>query len=347
MSGRQPDIDIAKGLGIFLVAAGHTPLWNSLGVKWVGLAIFSFHMPLFLFLSGLFLPLRTELLTVVRRRALGLLLPYLLGALVFMNLGYRVADIPGITLLYRSLWATGQSLGWPWTPLWFLPHLFLASLAAWGLASLWNRLGLDRWKWPLLFAAFLIATRYIFDWENESDFELFERELSLLGLPWSLDLLPSTLVWLLGAHAFGKDLRGLATEPWAFPVFTGLASLLYWRTAWSLNLNVRTYDHLAGSTLMALLGIVAVLALSTQLSRIILPTRILSSLGRASLWILVSHTFLQSWIYAKLWDENKGPTPNRYLLWGFLAGWMLPWSLHALREALPLWWTRLRTERAT
>lgn len=344
MNRRQDDIDIAKGLGILLVATGHTPLWDSLGIRWIGPAIFSFHMPLFLFLSGLFLPVRKAFGTVLSRRSLGLLVPWALACLAFLATGEHKE---WGTQLARIGWATGQSMGWPWTPLWYLPHLFLTTLAARGLARIWARLGLARWKWLCLFALFLIGTRRLFVWESASDFELFEREMSLLGLPWSLDLLPSSLVWLLGAYAFGKELRALASKPWAFPVFAGLATLLYWRTAWSLNLNVRTYDHLAGSTLMAILGIVAVLALSCQLSRLTWPTRLLSSLGRASLWILISHTFLQSWIYAKLWDEAKGPTPNRYLLWGFLAGWILPWSLHALRESIPLWWTRYRTERAT
>lgn len=344
MSGRQNDIDIAKGLGILLVAVGHTPLWTSLGVKWIGPAIFSFHMPLFLFLSGLFLPMRKGLGSLVSSRGYGLLLPYLLGCGVFLATGeYKDWGI----LFGRIGWATGQSMGWPWTPLWFLPHLFLATLAGWGLVRAWERFGLARWKWLCLFTLFLVATRAILEWENASEFELFEREMSLLGLPWSLDLLPSSLVWMIGAYAFGKEIRSAAANPWAFPVFAGLATLLYWRTAWSLNLNIRTYDHLAGSTLMALLGIVAVLALSVQLSRFAPPTRLLSSLGRASLWILISHTFLQSWIYAKLWDETKGPTPNRYLLWGFLAGWILPWALHALREAAPRWWVRFRSERAT
>lgn len=347
MSGRQNDIDIAKGLGILLVAAGHTPLWASLGVKWLGPAIFSFHMPLFLFLSGLFLPVRKGFGSVVSSRAYGLLLPYLLGALTFIGLALFEAEPARLELLYRGAWATGQSLGWPWTPLWYLPHLFLSTLAAWGLAKLWIRLDLARWKWFCLCVLFLIGTRHLFQWENGSDFELFERELNLLGLPWSLDLLPSSLVWLLVAYAFGKDLRSLASQAWAFPVFAGLGTLLYWRTAWSLNLNVRTYDHLAGSTLMACLGIIAVLALSFQLSRLEWPSRLFSSLGRASLWILISHTYVQTWLYVQLWDQDKGPTPNRFLLWGFLAGWILPWALHALRESLPRWWIRYRTERAT
>jgi len=335
-AGRDQDIDIAKGLGIFLVAAGHTPLWSSLGIQWIGPAIFSFHMQLFLFLSGLFLPVHHSVPKTLERRFLGLQLPYML-ACIFML--YNAKSSPDSVL--RLIWATGQSIGWPWTPLWFLPHLFLGILLARALVRGWNRLGLARWKWLCLFALLLIATRTIFDWENASDFELFDRTFNLLGMPWSLDLLPLSLVWLIAAHAFGKDLREAASAWWSFPLYAAAAALLFWRHAWSTNFNVRTIDHLAGSTLAALLGILATLALAKLLSRWTFPSAALSSLGRASLWILVSHAFLQSWTYAKLWDEAKGATPDRILLFGFLVGWCLPWSFHAVRELA----TRLLTAR--
>lgn len=337
-AGRDQDIDIAKGLGIFLVAAGHTPLWSSLGVQWIGPAIFSFHMPLFLFLSGLFLPVRQAFPATLRKRAIGLLVPYLLACAVFLATGEHK---DWAVLFGRIGWATGQSMAWPWTPLWFLPHLFVGTLLARALVRTWNRLGLARWKWLCLFVLLLIATRAVFEWENASDFELFDREFNLLGMPWSLDLLPLSLVWLIGANVFGKDLREAASPWWSFPLYAGAAALLYWRHAWSTNFNVRTIDHLAGSSLAALLGILATLALARLLSRWTVPSAALSSLGRASLWILVSHTFLQSWTYAKLWDEAKGATPDRILLFGFLVGWCLPWSFHAVRELA----TRLLTAR--
>ncbi|MEN9355521.1 MAG: hypothetical protein RL318_2846 [Fibrobacterota bacterium] len=336
---REMDIDVAKGLGILLVAAGHTPLWTSLGFKWVGMAIFSFHMPLFLFLSGLFLPARQNLSTVLLRRGKGLLLPYVLACAVFLATG-EYANWP--SLFGRIGWATGQSIGWPWTPIWFLPHLFLCIVVAWAHLKAWDRLGLARWKWVCLFVLLLILTRQIFDWEDASDFELWERELGLLGLPWSLDILPASLVFLLGAHLWGRSLLVWTRKWWSLPVFLGLATFWYWRYAWSINFNVRTYDHLAGSTTMAMLGILAVMALASLLAGLKIPALALSSLGRASLWILVSHAFLQSWTYAKLWDESTGPTPDRYLAFGFLIGWCLPWGVHSLRERLPVWWRRLR-----
>lgn len=47
---RYEEIDIAKGLGIILVILGHCVYYGGFTCRW----IFSFHMPLFFFLSGIF-----------------------------------------------------------------------------------------------------------------------------------------------------------------------------------------------------------------------------------------------------------------------------------------------------
>lgn len=46
-------IDIAKGIGIFLMVMGHTSI-PKLGGHW----IYSFHMPLFFFFEWIFIPVR-------------------------------------------------------------------------------------------------------------------------------------------------------------------------------------------------------------------------------------------------------------------------------------------------
>lgn len=75
---REDLFDIAKGLGIIFVIAGHiyfdyfdTPFFQAICA-----AIFSFHMPLFFLISGYFLYDQTGRKNVVRRRARQLLLPY-------------------------------------------------------------------------------------------------------------------------------------------------------------------------------------------------------------------------------------------------------------------------------
>lgn len=72
---RSPSIDIARGIGILLVVFGHN--WLVLHDKGEAYrVIVSFHIPLFVFLSGVFLHPDRSFSSVVRSRADALLKPY-------------------------------------------------------------------------------------------------------------------------------------------------------------------------------------------------------------------------------------------------------------------------------
>ncbi|MEO7862090.1 MAG: acyltransferase family protein [Nitrospirales bacterium] len=64
---RNKTVDIAKGLGILLVVFGHN--WIVLHEKGeLFRVIFSFHVPLFFFLSGIFFKETTSLFSLIRSR---------------------------------------------------------------------------------------------------------------------------------------------------------------------------------------------------------------------------------------------------------------------------------------
>jgi fucose 4-O-acetylase-like acetyltransferase len=331
MKDRDATIDIAKGIGIFLVAAGHSGAWASMGADWIGSAIFSFHMPLFFFLSGCFLPVEKALPSVAGRRAKGLLLPYLVVVPLYVLDHAEWNRLP--EWLGRMAWGTGQAIAWPWTPNWFLTHLFLATLVAWGIARIWNRLRIPQWAWPFLLGCLLLVGRRILKWEDASSWELWDRKLGVLGLPWGIDILPFSLVFLLSAPLWRRHGTRWTSRLWSLPLLLAAASLLFWRFGWSVNLNMRTYDHLAGSTLQAILGILATLSLSSLLARTIRPATLLTSLGRASLWILMFHSWILCTFDGWLWPHNT-QTPIRFQLVCFFCCWTIPWGLHALFELL-------------
>lgn len=109
---------ILKGLGILLVVLGHTNIPNSL----VNM-IFSFHMPLFFFISGYLFDYnkyQTSFFLILEKKAKSLLWPYVtfsLYALFFSVVLYNkeIYNINGMLLgMYHSI--NG--------PLWFLTTLF-------------------------------------------------------------------------------------------------------------------------------------------------------------------------------------------------------------------------------
>ncbi|MEO0541040.1 MAG: acyltransferase [Cyanobacteria bacterium P01_A01_bin.105] len=130
-------LDYAKGIGIFLVVLGHsfgslfTPdaqpsklLWQVFYyvVEW----IYTFHMPLFFFISGLFLeklakkPLKGFLIN----RLIGIVYPYL----VWSVLQEKLRTITGIR--HEPLTHLWQILYSPLMQFWFLYVLFLISIVA-------------------------------------------------------------------------------------------------------------------------------------------------------------------------------------------------------------------------
>jgi fucose 4-O-acetylase-like acetyltransferase len=143
---RRADLDMAKGLAILLVVFGHlVARADPAGVAWyepLRRAVYAFHMPFFLYLSGIvavlsggfYAPLRAWP-ALTRSRAKRLLVPFFgLGVLIVVGklLAARVMFVdnrpPGLAAGLASLvWHTADS---PALSIWYLFVLFVFSLAA-------------------------------------------------------------------------------------------------------------------------------------------------------------------------------------------------------------------------
>ena len=139
-------VDVAKGIGIVLVVYGHAVD----GLRSAGLvpgdgwasfsfyAIYTFHMPLFFLLSGLFVPgrLQRDRARFVRRQFPSIFYPYFLWSIVQVTILYLAAayvNVPRTHLGYAEiLWS-------PPSQFWFLYVLFLCHLAA--AALVWKGSG--------------------------------------------------------------------------------------------------------------------------------------------------------------------------------------------------------------
>jgi fucose 4-O-acetylase-like acetyltransferase len=120
MAQRIAWIDIAKGFGILLVVWGHLS-YND----W----IYSFHMPLFFFLSGICLNNKRSFHDFALRRVKSLLLPYIYFGLLLtvLELGYRPFN-EIITNLTTKLFNYGA--------MWFIPVLFVSELVFYPISKI-------------------------------------------------------------------------------------------------------------------------------------------------------------------------------------------------------------------
>lgn len=80
--GRLEWIDFAKGIGIYLLVLGHMPSLPSLFTNW----IYSFHMPLFFFLSGYVFKESRSYKETIQKSFKNLIFPYLCYDFIFLLL---------------------------------------------------------------------------------------------------------------------------------------------------------------------------------------------------------------------------------------------------------------------
>ncbi len=129
------EIDVCKGLGIILVVLGHslkqTGVTNTVFDVLLSV-IYSFHMPLFFFLSGFvsakILKFTTgrERIEYVKSRAIRLLVPYFTVGILYLPVKYLLSSFAVKAYDFSAAWKLflGEN---PNTALWFLYVLFWVS----------------------------------------------------------------------------------------------------------------------------------------------------------------------------------------------------------------------------
>ena len=134
---RNSGADIARGIGIILVVIGHFYAGD-----WINY-IFSFHMPLFFFLSGYLTNEEAPYLRFLGRRAKSSLIPYTALFIISLALeNVRLFYLKNAIDPFLTLRAFALSGGYlndiPLNnfPLWYLPHYFVASAVFFAIVKL-------------------------------------------------------------------------------------------------------------------------------------------------------------------------------------------------------------------
>lgn len=119
MKNRIQFIDTAKGIGIILMVLGHIGLGSQ-----VYSSIYSFHMPLFFFISGLLFSTPDKKKLIKRCKAI--LIPYFSLGLIYLAISWVVSGFD-IDKLYHLFW--DNSCGLPIeSALWFLTAFLACQL---------------------------------------------------------------------------------------------------------------------------------------------------------------------------------------------------------------------------
>ncbi|MFO1417922.1 MAG: acyltransferase family protein [Methylotetracoccus sp.] len=336
MKARYRHIDVAKGIGIILVVFGHNWIVRSEKGE-LFRVIFSFHMPLFFFLSGIWFDPRVKLRRLVLGKADALLKPYLvtLAAVGAYRVLYK-ADDP-TAFASGVLYATGVSIPWGWVSLWFLAHLWCVFVFAGLLQRLWayDRAG---WFGRSVLLAVLLGVGF---WSMHSFWNVpltgfgLATSTTLYGLPLGLDLLGvSSFFFLLGVftRSWMLDMR-----PRALPMLLAVAAFAachYFFDA-TIDLNLRVYDSLVISTIEALAGTYIVLWISVAIAEWPVLGAVLAYFGAASLFVLIFHDYAQDRVFTGLQARQIGTDLVRAWL-AFAAGLIVPLVVFELARRVRL-----------
>ena len=265
---RDTTVDIAKGIGILTVVLCHNwILYDNRGE--LSRIVFSFHMPLFFFISGLFFKPDQPFKSFITNKADALLKPFfvvLTGLLIFNYLSHQPINV--LTELAKIVYASGTSVSL--TPMWFLSHLFAVFILAWVfnkwvLSKIESHIG----QKLLLLGLLLLGsqTMRIFwdkDWEIFGlTAMVFGEGVKFRGLPFNLDIILVTTAFFLAGHLLAKEMLNFKFKPLIASLALLAFSALHYFFNETLELNAREYGNFIICTLQVILGIYLVFSLAS------------------------------------------------------------------------------------
>ena len=275
MIKRFESLDAMRGIGILLVVVGHSGIPNIL--QWW---IWSFHMPLFFFLSGvLFKRGKTSDFQFIKRKTRSLLLPYFIYSFLIIFI-QRLFDV-------KIEWIDNDKLllnGWDGLALWFIPVLFLSEVA-------W--LYIDKIKIPRIEMIVLIVAVLIG----------YYLSIKNIHLPYKLEVVFTSIFYYgIGALFSDKVKQYAETNTNAITILFCFLALIFNVTF--CFLNPARFDmcyNVVGSFFLAHLSALSGVAFAF-FSSVLLLNRLLSArvivnsilyFGKNSLIILLTHQLLK------------------------------------------------------
>lgn len=291
---RDSTIDIAKGFGIIFVIIGH--MNHFFGYEEiVPTLIYSFHMPLFIILSGYVFNYHPEISSreYVYKRFLQIIKPYFIFAVItYLYDGILSGKLPDSNGIYGIFIGNGIDNHLNFNiALWFLPMLFLCNIIFYFTIRFSQFIPQKRISWFALVISSILLTivGYII--------------LQKIRLPWGMETaLFSQFFMLLGyilkifIRKYENDSKYKKIFICLFPVIF----LLWWFGAkfnGRVDMNAGTYGNVFMFFCTAICGSYLILQISYFINKVYAVKVLLSMLGKNSLYIMAFHLPATSIVY--------------------------------------------------
>ena len=320
-------VDIAKGIGIILVVMGHNDF--ALISPFAHKLIYSFHMPMFFFMSGMFFKPDLPFWNFLQNRFRKLLKPFLFMILFiyFTSISFsKVSILEASRRLLKATYGNGHYLDW--VQLWFLPHLFVVSLFAYLFVHAIRQTRLFQLRWAILTITYVVGV-FSITLFSPFEFNLLGKDFIVYGLPFSLDLVLVSGFFFLVAYELTRTRYASLLESPLTLFMSGLTLIfLVWYFPSKIDFNIRQFDSLPINTVEALLGILFILAISKQIERIGGLSSVFRYIGQASLIILIFQVPIQDYWGQKLLAITNNLAFSYWI--SFLVGVIGPIVINAL-----------------
>jgi len=264
---------MAKGYGIILVILAHTAIPDK--IFWF---IFSFHMPLFFFLSGYLLNLEKykSWIDFLKSRAKKLIIPYIIFFIILFIywtlLGHRFGETHDLNvknwqILYQFTYAS-TALIMPFGPIWFLLSLF------WVEVIFFTLIKIIKQKTLLLISIFGIAAIGY----------LLSLKLTVRP-PWGLDVALIALLFY-GLGSFIRQYKTGLSKIASIPIIIALV-LIGWEVS-HLNMRVSLMENHYGNFYYFIVASLAGIAATVLFARLF-HHHFIDWIGKNSLIIFSFH----------------------------------------------------------
>jgi fucose 4-O-acetylase-like acetyltransferase len=274
MKQRIEYIDVAKGIGIILVAIGHFVYRKNFDTQSVLFHwIYSFHMPLFFFISGLFFSATGGSKSFFIRKLRSLVVPYILFSIIQIILNIIEHDSIGIKRFIFYGWGNKS-------PMWFIVCLFEIEMLHYLI--LYQR----KWRYPVIIMLIVF----------------FLYKIIYNGwLPYSVSELPYFYTYFLMAYILRDKLMRMKNWNLIFLIFPVLWVIHWFILKYTLDYNpqYRVSDNDLLSFVLryitSIIGLIATLLVSLLTSKYFIK-KLFTWIGRNTLVILCTHLMIYDFL---------------------------------------------------
>lgn len=294
-------VDCAKGIGMVLIVAGHVLrglvsadiVPHDKTAELMDSVLYSFHVPLFFLLSGLFFLKPQGAIVFIRKKAMVIIYPFIIWVIIQGVIEYCASSA---TNAHADVLTIIQGLVVPRSQFWFLPVLLWMNILTVSISRLSN------WK-PVLLGVAIIAA-YI-------------SSSSKLG--------PNLIFFCIGATMGISGISKFSKIP--FLILLPIGFIL----ATILKYSASPLDYASTSLLLGVVGSLAIVSISMHLPAAL--SRLFEYIGKRSLVIFLAHIIFASGSRIVLKTAFGITNPIMHVITGTLIGVIAPLILERISAA--------------